>query len=176
LTTLVDKILKVLCADRRHVRDTKHEANGIEDVRFTTAVQASDGVERFVPALRDQSSPSFSFHHHSLRSSESHFCPNEGCVPSRDHRTHGVRFEALTGISARTISGVMRLTSMTISVILMVLERRSAAQSAWDRGKWRGSAIVLPQQLFMLCPFGSGAVAEVSAGPSRAMYERLHFH
>jgi hypothetical protein len=45
--------LEVLCADRRHVGDTEHETNGIKDVGFTTAVQASDGVERFVPALHD---------------------------------------------------------------------------------------------------------------------------
>jgi hypothetical protein len=109
--------------------------------------------------------------HRCFRNHEPDFCLNEDCVPSRDHRTHGVRFEALPGISARAVSDAMRLTSMTISVILMVPERRSAAQIAWDRGKWRGSAIVLPQQLFMLSPFGPGAVAEVSAGPSRAAIE-----
>src|SRR3954468_22468734 len=64
--------------------------------------------------------------HRSFRNDESDFCLNEDCVPSRDHRTHGVRFEALPGISARAVSDAMRLTSMTISVILMVPERRSA--------------------------------------------------
>ncbi len=41
--------LEVLRADGRHVGDAQDEANGVEDVRFATAVQARDRVEALVP-------------------------------------------------------------------------------------------------------------------------------
>jgi hypothetical protein len=51
LTALVDKILQVLRTNSAHIRDTEDETDGVEDVRFTTAVKASDGVEGFIPII-----------------------------------------------------------------------------------------------------------------------------
>lgn len=42
--------LQVLRANRGHVGDAQHEADGVQDVGLATAVEASDGVEAFVPS------------------------------------------------------------------------------------------------------------------------------
>lgn len=36
--------------DLRHVRDAQHETNRVEDVGFTRAIKASDGVEGWIPS------------------------------------------------------------------------------------------------------------------------------
>lgn len=50
LAALVDEILEVLRADGGEVGDAEDEADGVEDVGFSGAVEAGDGVEGFVPA------------------------------------------------------------------------------------------------------------------------------
>jgi hypothetical protein len=46
--------LQVLCADRGHVGDAQHEADGVQDVGFAAAVEAGNRVEALVPATRRQ--------------------------------------------------------------------------------------------------------------------------
>jgi hypothetical protein len=50
LPALVYQVLLVLRAHLRHVSDTEYETDGIENVGFARAVEASDGVEARVPA------------------------------------------------------------------------------------------------------------------------------
>lgn len=50
LTAFIDQIHQVVRTDRRHLSDTKHETDGVEDVGFTGAVETRDGVEGRVPS------------------------------------------------------------------------------------------------------------------------------
>jgi hypothetical protein len=50
LPALVYQVLLVLRTHLRHVSDTEHETDGIENVGFARAVEASDGVEARVPS------------------------------------------------------------------------------------------------------------------------------
>lgn len=42
--------LKVLRAHCRHICDTQNEADGVQDVGLSAAIETSDGVEALVPA------------------------------------------------------------------------------------------------------------------------------
>ena len=44
--------LKILRPDRCHVRNTKNKTYRIEDIGFTTPIEASDRIETLVPKLR----------------------------------------------------------------------------------------------------------------------------
>lgn len=41
--------LQILCADGRHICYAQDEADGVQDVGLSTAVEASDGIEALVP-------------------------------------------------------------------------------------------------------------------------------
>jgi hypothetical protein len=43
--------LEILGADGGHIRDAQHEADGIEDVGLSGAVEAGDGVEALIPIV-----------------------------------------------------------------------------------------------------------------------------
>lgn len=55
LAALINEILEVLGSHGAHIRNTEDEANGIEDVGFSTTVETGDGIERFVPARKEVS-------------------------------------------------------------------------------------------------------------------------
>lgn len=49
--------LEILRANRGHVGNAENEANGIQNIGLSTAVQAGDRVETFVPANYHQRPP-----------------------------------------------------------------------------------------------------------------------
>lgn len=44
--------LEILRSHCRHIRDTKHKADRVQNIRFTAAVEASDRVETLIPWVK----------------------------------------------------------------------------------------------------------------------------